>query len=139
MDKMKLLLVTSIMSVCMLTSPVSSLAKMQDSNTGSSKPSNTNPKNGRLKIVKIPNRHRMPSRVYMEYVYDGNGITVYAPDAYTRFEISITEENDIMGISGELSEENGYHIETGALTGTYTIVCTTEDGSIFSGTMTTED
>ncbi len=78
----------------------------------------------------------MPSRKYMEYFYDGNGITVTAPERYTRIEISIMEENSMNEISGTLSEENGYYIETGALYGSYTITCTTQDGSVFSGIMT---
>lgn len=92
--------------------------------------------NRRLTRRNNPKRHRMPSREYMEYFYDGNGITITAPERYTHMEISITEENGLTEITGTLSEKNGYYIETGNLHGSYTITCTTEDGSVFSGTLT---
>lgn len=92
--------------------------------------------NRRLTRRNNPKRHRMPSREYMEYFYDGNGITITAPERYTRIEISIMEENSMHEISGTLSVENGYYIETGTLYGSYTITCATEDGSGFSGIMT---
>lgn len=90
----------------------------------------------RLTKEKPSKRHRIPSREYLEYFYDGNGITITTPGKYTQIEIYIMEENGISEISGTLSVENGYYIETGTLYGSYTITCTTEDGSIFSGTMT---
>lgn len=129
--KIQLVLTLSMMSMYM---PMT--ASINANEACSTQSSQDIAKNGRLREVKIPNRHRMPSRKYMEYFYDGNGITVTAPERYTRIEISIMEENSMNEISGTLSEENGYYIETGALYGSYTITCTTQDGSVFSGIMT---
>lgn len=116
---------------------VPAVAAPPDTETPSTQTSQDSPQhNGKLERVNNPKRHRMPSREHMEYFYDGNGITITAPERYTRIEISIMEENSIKEISGTLSEENNYYIETGTLYGSYTITCATEDGSVFSGIMT---
>lgn len=89
-------------------------------------------KNGRLEREYKGKRHRMPSKIYLEYQYDGNGITILAPEMYSEIEISVTGMDAFYGY---LNSDNGFYLETGTLEGTYIIVCTTQDGSVFSGEM----
>lgn len=77
-------------------------------------------------------RPRIPSMIYLEYKYDGNGITIVAPEMYSEIEISVTGMDAFYGY---LNADNGFCLETGTLEGAYIIVCTTQDGSVFSGEM----
>ncbi|MDE6533169.1 MAG: hypothetical protein K2M27_06520 [Muribaculaceae bacterium] len=87
-------------------------------------------KNGRLYPEYKGKRPRVPSRIYLEYLYDGNGILIIAPEMYPEIETSVTGKNVFYGV---LNDSNGFYLETGSLEGAYVIVCTTNDGSVFSG------
>lgn len=102
---------------------------------GSNPPKETPVINGELKKENKGKRPRVPSRLYMEYQYDGNGILIIAPEMYPEFEISVTGED---AFYGTLNSGNGFYIETGSLEGMYVIACTTQDGSVYSGEMVIE-
>lgn len=92
--------------------------------------------NGRLeKNSSGSKRPRIPSKFYLEYQYDGNGITISAPEMYSEIEISVT---GMEAFYGYLNADNGFYLETGTLEGAYVIICTTQDGSVFSGEMDIE-
>lgn len=99
---------------------------------GTSKPSDgSSIAEGKLKKEIDPSkRPRVPSRIYLEYLYDGNGILIIAPEMYPEIETSVTGKNVFYGV---LNDSNGFYLETGSLEGAYVIVCTTNDGSVFSG------
>lgn len=105
-----------------------------ESETPSSSEDTTNNENGgRLERDGNPKKHRMPSKLYIGYYYDGMGIqfTPFAEKSILMTEVTGMESGDYF--SASLSEDNCYYLYTGILHGSYMISCVTEDGSVYSG------
>ena len=103
-----------------------------ESETPSSDTTN-NENGGRLERDGNPKKHRMPSKLYIGYYYDGMGIqfTPFTEKSILMTEVTGMESGDYF--SASLSEDTCYYLYTGTLNGSYMISCVTEDGSVYSG------
>lgn len=80
-----------------------------------------------------PNRRRSPSRTYLEYEYTGTGIFIYAPDYISEIDIKVIGNDNGAFFASHLSQTDGLYLETGPLSGSFTIICTTDSGSVYTG------
>lgn len=108
-----------------------------ESETPSSDTTN-NENGGRLERDGNPKKHRMPSKLYIGYYYDGMGIqfTPFSEKSILMTEVTGVGSGDYF--SASLSEDNCYYLYTGTLHGSYMISCVTEDGSVYSGIFTAD-
>lgn len=86
-------------------------------------------------LINSPNtdRHRAPSRTYLEYEYTGTGIFIYAPDYISEIDIEVIGNDNDAFFASLLSQTDGLYLETGPLSGSFTIICTTDSGSVYTG------
>lgn len=87
----------------------------------------------RLDRVYNPNRKRAPSRDFIECEYTGTGIMLYPANHSEVAEVIVMGGDEFTNISEVVSEENGYFVETGMLSGVYEIQYSSELGAVYSG------
>jgi hypothetical protein len=82
-----------------------------------------------------PKKHRMPSAVYIEYSVDSDGIQFLPSSFYTEAEVTVSDASSMVVAEGTITEENGYFLPAVLTTGEYSITCTTDEGSVFIGSV----
>lgn len=95
---------------------------------------------GRLDKVTTPTKHKAPSNVFIEYAYVSNGFYFMPSGIFESLNVTVTNLLTMESWEGQLSEANGYWLETGALSvGTYTISAITDGGVEFCGEFNLND
>lgn len=84
------------------------------------------------KVPTTSNKKRVPARTYIECSYE-NCMLVF--DANFDYEYMEVEVSGAESLSDILTPTQPF-IEAPALSGTYTIRCTTDDGAVYEGTIT---
>lgn len=57
-----------------------------------------------------PNKHRLPSNVYIEYMVTDDGIQFFPSEVYNEADVTVTDATAMVVAEGKISEVAGYFI-----------------------------